>query len=102
MLLGVRGEDPARQSYVALAPTWGDILTVALATDLFYQRLDLHCQRRLLVKLLFGLANVLANPGPELHLLVVAKPIVSGSWAISGHFLSNWRVIRCVGSVKHR
>jgi hypothetical protein len=51
----------------------------------------------LLVELLFGLPNVLADPGPELHLLIVAKPIVAGSWAISGHgFRLAGRLIRRV------
>lgn len=86
-VLSPHGDDQHEAEPCRSSSHRGNILTVALATDLFYQRLDLHCQRRLLVKLLFGLANVLADPGPELHLLVVAKPIVSGSWAISGHFL---------------
>lgn len=46
-------------------------LTIALAANPVYQGLDLHRQRCLLVELLLRLADVLAYPGPQLHLLVV-------------------------------
>ena len=39
----------------------------------------------MLVKFLFGLADVLADLGPQFHLLVVAEPIVAGPGAIPGH-----------------
>jgi hypothetical protein len=38
-----------------------------------------------LIELLLGLVDVLAYPGPQLHLLIVTKPIVAGPRTITGH-----------------
>lgn len=71
--------------HFAGAKSHSQTLTIALAGDSVYQSLDLHRQRCLLVKLLLRLADVLAYAGPQLHLLIVTQPIVSGSRAISRH-----------------
>ena len=77
-------------SLEALQAAWEEALTVALMGDLFYQTLDLLCQGCLLVKLILGLANVLAYPGPQLHLLVVAEAIISRPRPIARHDWSIW------------
>lgn len=61
-------------------------LTVPITSDLVRQYLDLNRERCLLVELLLRLVDVLANAGPQLHLLVVvSEAIVAGPRAIAGH-----------------
>ena len=62
--------------------------TIPFASDLVDQRFDLHGERCLLVELVLGLANVLADARPELHLFVVPQSIITRPWAISRHFFS--------------
>ena len=66
-----------------------DVLTIAITGYFIDQGLDLNGERGLLIKLLLGLANVLAYAGPQLHFLIVAEAIISRPGAIARHVQSD-------------
>lgn len=61
------------------------VLTVAIMRDLVYQRFNLHRQLILVIKLLLRFSNILADLGPKLQFLIIAKAVVSGSGAVARH-----------------